>query len=189
MYEYEAVAAPAAAGTLALSGHAAVTGARSGLDDSILREELRYLTRVAYLLCGNPTRAEDAAAETVARIWHRAQRVPIERLRPYARQTLISVLSRAGERYRGERAALDRTGPPAPLGGHDDAIAGRADMTRALQQLPAGQRAVIVLRYFADLSEQEIAQTLQISTGTVKSRASRGLIALREMLEGGTGNA
>jgi DNA-directed RNA polymerase specialized sigma24 family protein len=47
-----------------------------------------------------------------------------------------------------------------------------------------GQRAVIVLRYFEDLSEDEIAHTLRISSGTVKSRAARGVAALRELVGG-----
>lgn len=162
---------------------------RNGFDDAVLRDELQHLARVAFLLCGDATRAEDAAAEALGRVWHRGQRAPIERLRPYARRTLISVLSRAGERYRGERAAFDRAGRPADVGAHDDAVAGRTDLCRALQQLPAAQRAVIVLRYFEDLSEQEIAETLNVSTGTVKSRAARGLLAMRELMEGDASHA
>jgi RNA polymerase sigma factor (sigma-70 family) len=66
----------------------------------------------------------------------------------------------------------------------DDAVARRLDLREALQHLPMGQRAVIVLRYFEDLSEDEIARTLRISSGTVKSRAARGVAALRELVGG-----
>ena len=54
-------------------------------------------------------------------------------------------------------------------------------MRRALARLPVAQRAVLVLRYFEMRSEDEIAGILDISAGTVKSRAARGLAALREM--------
>ena len=55
----------------------------------------------------------------------------------------------------------------------------REQLWRALQRLPRGQRAVIVLRYFDDLSEQETATALGISVGTVKSQSSKALAALR----------
>jgi RNA polymerase sigma factor (sigma-70 family) len=61
----------------------------------------------------------------------------------------------------------------------DDAI----DVRRALAQLPAGQRAVVVLRYWEDLSVTETAQLLGRSEGTIKSQAAKGLAALRRLLE------
>jgi DNA-directed RNA polymerase specialized sigma24 family protein len=59
----------------------------------------------------------------------------------------------------------------------------RAELFDALASLPPRQRAVLVLRYFEDLSEAQTAQTLGCSLGTVKSTASRGLARLRETLE------
>jgi RNA polymerase sigma-70 factor (sigma-E family) len=64
-----------------------------------------------------------------------------------------------------------------------DAVAERDFLMRALAALPARQRTVLVLRYFADLSEAEIADALGCSVGTVKSQASRGLARLREAAE------
>jgi RNA polymerase sigma factor (sigma-70 family) len=56
-------------------------------------------------------------------------------------------------------------------------------VVEALRQLPARQREALVLRYYADLSEAEIAEAMRISRGAVKSHASRGMAALRETLE------
>jgi RNA polymerase sigma factor (sigma-70 family) len=68
--------------------------------------------------------------------------------------------------------------PPA---GVEDAV----DVRRALAQLPAGQRAVVVLRYWEDLSVTETAQTLGKSEGTIKSQAAKGLATLRRLLQSG----
>jgi len=65
----------------------------------------------------------------------------------------------------------------------DDTAALRAALTEALRHIPQRQREVIVLRYLADLSEEEIAAALAISAGTVKTHAKRGLIALRRRFD------
>ena len=69
--------------------------------------------------------------------------------------------------------------PPAV----DDLVADRDRMTRALLRLPYGQRAVLVLRYWHQLSEQETAEALGNSVGTVKSQANRALGKLRAELQ------
>ena len=66
------------------------------------------------------------------------------------------------------------------------AVDARAELLGALAVLPPRQRAVLVLRYFEDLSEAQVAQTLGCSVGTVKSTASRGLARLREALRSRT---
>jgi RNA polymerase sigma factor (sigma-70 family) len=63
------------------------------------------------------------------------------------------------------------------------AAATRAHVMAALEQLPQRQREVLVLRYYSDLSERDIADALDISPGAVKSHASRGIAALRTTLE------
>jgi RNA polymerase sigma factor (sigma-70 family) len=59
----------------------------------------------------------------------------------------------------------------------------RAEVLEALRALPRRQRETLLLRYYCDLSEAEIADTLGVSRGAVKSHASRGLAALRTILE------
>ena len=70
--------------------------------------------------------------------------------------------------------------PPAAV---DDTVADRDRLTRALLRLPYGQRAVVVLRFWHQLSEQETADALGNSVGTVKSQASRALARLRQELQ------
>ena len=82
---------------------------------------------------------------------------------------------------------LDEAGPLAQ--DQSDAVAERDFLMRALAALPPRQRTVLVLRYFNDLSEAEIADALGCSVGTVKSQASRGLARLREIAEPDTAPA
>jgi RNA polymerase sigma factor (sigma-70 family) len=139
---------------------------------------------LAFLICGDDVRAQDAAAETIARVWQRSLRVGIEDVRPYMRRTLLNVVTTSKRRLWTERGLFPRIASASAIGGHADVIVRRIDLLEALQRLPMGQRAVIVLRYFEDLSEDEIAHTLRISSGTVKSRAARGVTALRDLLGG-----
>jgi len=81
----------------------------------------------------------------------------------------------------------DEAGPLAQ--DQSDAVAERDFLMRALAALPPRQRTVLVLRYFNDLSEAEIADALGCSVGTVKSQASRGLARLREIAEPDTASA
>jgi DNA-directed RNA polymerase specialized sigma24 family protein len=105
------------------------------------------------------------------------------------RRTLVNVVTRGKRRFWAERGLFPRIAGASAIAGPDDAIAGRVDLLRALGHLPMEQRAVIVLRYFEDLSEDDIAKTLHVSNGTVKSRASRAMASLRELLEGEDDNA
>jgi RNA polymerase sigma factor (sigma-70 family) len=92
---------------------------------------------------------------------------------------LVRQCIRAGQRrWRGERpsAVLPESKEPDPYRQVDDADAVR----RALVRLPLDQRAVLVLRYYADLTERDIAEVMGCSVGTVKSRAHRALAALRD---------
>jgi RNA polymerase sigma-70 factor (sigma-E family) len=138
------------------------------------------LVRYGTLLTGDRGHGEDLTQEALVKT-HRAWR----RLHPhgdpeaYTRQIMVRAAWRAGRRL--WRRELPAAAPP------DRAVDGDAFDLRdtaevvlaALRELPAGQRIVLVLRYWAGLSEQEIAGQLGCSTGTVKSRASRALATLR----------
>lgn len=142
------------------------------------------LVRLAYVLCGDRGRAEDAVQETLTKLYTRWSRIddPL----PYARRSVVNATSdhgrRSGRRERREQLAA-RLEPPGLPPGVDDLIADRDQLLRALRQLPHGQRAVIVLRYWHQLPEQEIAEILGNSVGTVKSQASRALARLRAELQ------
>ena len=140
------------------------------------------LLRIAYLVCGEMTLAEDLLQTTLTRTylaWRRHD--GIQSLDAYARRVLLNTAtSWWRRRWRGERPTGEV--PERPVSDRADHVAERDAMWRLLGRLPARQRAVIVLRYYEDLSEADIAAQLGLSVGTVKSHASRALATLRAHL-------
>ncbi len=138
------------------------------------------LLRTAYLLTGDPHLAEDllqvALTRTHAR-WHHLRSV--EAGEAYVRRVLATqAVSWRRRRWHGERATEVL---PEPGGSGDVEAADRRDvLRRALLALPPAQRAVVVLRFYDDLSEAQTAELLGVAPGTVKSRTSRALTALRQ---------
>lgn len=141
------------------------------------------LRRTAYLLCGDWYLADDLVQETLARmfsVWERVTRSgPPD---AYARKVLLNLaLDHRRRPSRREVAAAvlpERASPEeaAYVDGDGPAV------IAALQDVPAGQRAVLVLRYWEDRSIEETARLLGTSEGNVKSQSSRGLTALRSAL-------
>jgi RNA polymerase sigma-70 factor (sigma-E family) len=140
------------------------------------------LLRTAYLIVGDLHEAEDLVQETlfkVARRWPKVSRMDYPAA--YARRILVNLALRGSPKRSRRRTELSETrpgdaaAPAAPLDRHDELHA-------ALAVLPPRQRAVLVLRYFLDLPEAEIAAALQCSLGTVKSTTSRGLARLEQTL-------
>ncbi len=145
------------------------------------------LLRSAYLMSGDRGEAEDLVQECLLRLARRWPRVrSMEHPGAYARRVLFNLaLDGGGKRTRRHRE-LQAAETPHYRDGESPAAAtleARADLVQALGELPARQRAVLVLRYFADLPETEVATILDCSPGTVKSSASRGLERLRQTLE------
>jgi len=150
----------------------------------------RSLVRLSTLLLHDQAAAEDVVQDAFVAMhssWRRLR--DSEKALAYLRQ---AVVNRSRSRLRHLKVA-DRKAP-ALLS--TDSVAGlpsaehgalaaleRERVMRALRSLPVRQREVLVLRYYADLSEAQIAEAMGISTGAVKSHASRGMGALRERLE------
>lgn len=140
-------------------------------------ESYTGLVRRAVLLVGDRGHAEDLVQTSLAAAYVRWRRVrePDAYLRTVMVRTAVGWRSR---RWNGE-LPTDRV----PDGPAERDVLAEWDMSsmvcRALMALPPEQRAVVVLRYFDDCSEADIAATLRCSAGTVKSRASRALASLR----------
>ena len=140
------------------------------------------LLHAAYGLCGDWQHAEDLvqqALTSVAARWSRIHGNPAG----YAYRCLVRasidrwrVLRRRAETVTDPATinAISQCGPP-----QGDGVENRLTVGAALQALPARQRAIVVLRYLQDLSESDTASVLGISTGAVKSGASRALARLR----------
>ncbi|MEU7135754.1 SigE family RNA polymerase sigma factor [Streptomyces sp. NPDC046261] len=137
------------------------------------------LVRTARLLTGSPARAEDLAQEALLRTYRAWRRIGREEAaEAYTRTTMVRLLMRDRRRRWSLEVPAGRL-PDVPEPGHDDQVATRVAVREVLRTLPAGQRAVLVLRYYHQLSEREIAKALGCSPGTVKSRTARALAALR----------
>jgi RNA polymerase sigma-70 factor (sigma-E family) len=144
--------------------------------------ELRYgeLLRIAYLLTGSAHAAEDLLQSSLLQVMRRWKRVddPIA----YVRRTMINQHVSVWRRH-GARELLTSFVPERPVRDPAELVSDRQALFAAMRQLTPRTRAVIVLRYWADLPEAEVADLLGCSVGTVKSRASRGLARVREALE------
>jgi RNA polymerase sigma-70 factor (sigma-E family) len=137
------------------------------------------LLRTAYALTGNRADAEDLLQTAFAKLYLSWGRVrDREAVDGYVRRILVnennSLWRRAFKRREVAVEAVPDRASADPKAGHNDAL------WSFVQSLPPKQRAVVVLRYYEELSEAEIADVLGISPGTVKSQASRALAALRE---------
>ncbi len=148
-----------------------------GFDDFVVTRSPRLL-RTAFLLTRDRVLAEDLLQTALARAWeawHRIEGDP----EPYVRRIIVNAYASFWRRkWRGELPTADLPEPAAeadPHAGLDE----RDRLWRALGRLPRRQRAVLVLRYFEDLSEAEAADALGCSVGTVKSQTSRAMAKLR----------
>lgn len=160
-------------------------GHEAGAADFAAWVEARHaaLHRTAYLLCaGDAYDADDLTQATLAKLflaWGRLQdRGQID---AYARRIMLnehrSTWRRAWRRREVVSEQLpERSAPGREYDGQGDAL------WHLVQTLPPKQRAVVVLRYYDDLSEAEIAAALGIAPGTVKSQASRALATLRDRI-------
>jgi RNA polymerase sigma-70 factor (sigma-E family) len=138
-------------------------------------------------MVGDPAEAEDIVQECMLRLARKWSRVrAMEHPGAYARRVMVSLVLDGG-RHRSRRSlelAATATEFGAGTGGETAAsLDARTDLIRALRGLPARPRAVLVLRYFSDLPEAEVATILGCSVGTVKSSASRALTRLRQTLD------
>ena len=139
------------------------------------------LRRTAFLLSGDWHLAEDLAQDTLVRIyavWARVSRSGTPDA--YARRTLInhyrSTLRRPWRREQLTYLVPERAAADVDSYGERDAL------LSALAELGASQRAIVVLRYWEDMSVNDVADLLNLSPGTVRSQASRALLTLRNRL-------
>lgn len=144
-------------------------------------------TRLAFLMTGNRDLAEDIAQEAFIKLAARFRdlRNP-DAFGAYLRTTVINLTRGHFRRRRVERAYLDRERGLSRRAETIPDVEGRDEMWAALQQLPHRQRAVIVLRYYEDLSERQAADALGCSVGAVKSLTNRAVASLREQMKAAT---
>ena len=144
---------------------------------------LDRLRRTAYLLCGDWHLADDLTSTVLVKLlrhWKRASRM--DHIDAYVRRMLMSAWLDERRRPWRRESFTDRL-PDRPAASADSDQ--RLDVLSLLAGLPPRRRAVLVLRYFCDLSVEEVAEAMGCSEGTVKSQTARALESLRAGLKEG----
>ncbi len=149
------------------------------------RDRQQQLYRTAYLLSGNRDRAQDLVQSTLVALlksWGRVREA--ENPDAYARTVLIRVFLTERRRLRREAEihALAFAGPAAHAAAPEASTDLRLTILQALRSLPPKPRAMVILRYWEDLSVEQTAAVLGCSEGNVKSQCSRSLEKLRTLL-------
>ncbi|MBD0844727.1 MULTISPECIES: SigE family RNA polymerase sigma factor [unclassified Streptomyces] len=151
---------------------------------SYVKARQPVLLRTARSLTANPCDAEDLLQTALTKTYVAWERIEDHRaLDGYVRRALVNTRTSQWRKRRVDEFATDELPEPEPVPGGDDPAEQQAlhdAMWRAIMKLPARQRAMVVLRYYEDLSEAQTAEVLGVSIGTVKSAVSRALGKLRE---------
>lgn len=141
--------------------------------------------RLAYLIMGDRERSRDVAQEAFVKVAARFRHLRFpDAFDAYLRRTVINLCTSQFRRERLERSFLeregsrerDRTTEPPDLGARDE-------LRRALRRLPPRQRVAVVLRYYEDLSEEDMAEAMRCSVPAARSLLSRGMQTLRTIVE------
>lgn len=155
----------------------------------LYRSHYAELVRLAALLVDDRGVAEEVVQDAFVSVARRRERAPLDDAQAvpaYLRSAVLNGARSALRRRAVRRRHLRSVEPPPDAPSADVAALAHEETRRvltALRRLPGRQREVLVLRYYADLSEAEIAETLGISPGSVKTHAHRGLASLSETLE------
>lgn len=168
-----------------MSDHAIASPTSDAAYADFVRTVWKHHLRVARLLTGDPERGEELLQECLVKLYVRWRKVAKQGdPQAYLRRMLVNGSVswwRSGRREYLLAEPPERADPVA-----DGALAAvhepREELRRALLALPRQQRAVVVLRHYADLTEREVAATLGCTIGTVKSHHARAMARMRELL-------
>ncbi len=148
--------------------------------------EARSLVRLARIFCDDHASAEDLVQEAFIRLHRSADKIrDLDRAPAFLRSIVINLARDHNRRgLMSLRHHRTMTVPDPVPSAEDDSVDadGNAAMLDAVRQLPERQRACLVLRYYLDLSERDIAETLGISPNSVKTHTRRGLAALESLV-------
>ncbi|MEV6173807.1 SigE family RNA polymerase sigma factor [Streptomyces sp. NPDC051954] len=156
---------------------------RAGEFDEFVAARWSGLFHLARLLTGGDRhRAEDLLQESLVKLWFVWPKIAEEAPEAYVRKVLTRAAARsARRRWWGERP-VEQLPDVAVPGDVSATVAERSRLEAALAQLTPRQRAAVVLRYYQDLPEAQVAQALGCPVGTARSHASRGVARLRRIL-------
>ncbi|MFF0160732.1 SigE family RNA polymerase sigma factor [Streptomyces sp. NPDC005263] len=153
-----------------------------GFDGFVAARWSALLNLARLLVGGDRHRAEDLLQEALVKLWFVWPKIADEAPEAYLRKVLARAAARSARRlWWGERP-VEQLPDLATTGDVSAAVVERSRLEAALAQLPPRQRAAVVLRYYQDLSEKQVAEVLGCPVGTARSHASRGVARLRRIL-------
>jgi RNA polymerase sigma-70 factor (sigma-E family) len=147
--------------------------------ESFVREHWSALMTIGVAISGSRTEAEDLVQTALANAYPRWRRIRRPEALGYLRRSILNAHISRWRKHRGSELTVAEPPEPAFAGPVEGGVDDRLTVLPMLRDLPPRQRAVLVLRYLCDLPDNEIATTLGISTGTVRSQAARALTTLR----------
>ncbi|MFU8870993.1 SigE family RNA polymerase sigma factor [Micromonospora sp. SL4-19] len=147
--------------------------------DDYVRTRGAALVRLARLLTGDRHRGEDLAQEVLARAFARWNHISAVNTEAYLRRMLVNAAITRWRRLSSREIVVGDTGDRASRVDLESEVVERDVLWRHVRQLPAKQRAAVVLRYYEDLDDVSIAGLLDCSTVTVRTQVKRALATLR----------
>lgn len=168
------------------AGSDAVAAVAAATPDVFFSDHFASLCRTAYLVLGDAWLAEEIVMDAFARTMSRWSKVQdADAPLAYVRRTVVNLCISRLRRLGAERRANARatSGTESPVRWDVERFDDSRAVFEAVRQLPERQRACVVLRYFDDLPEQQIAAALGCSVGTVKSQLSKARARLAQLLE------
>src|SRR5665647_2893899 len=158
---------------------------RRRADDALVtlaRDRWTILTGYAFLLTGDRQEAEDLVQEALVRTFARSRSINPAAMEGYVRRAILTVYIDGHRRRRRWRDRMHLLVPPQAHDGPDAAVGQGIEVRDALAALPRQQRACVVLRFYDELSIQEVADTLGLGVGTVKRYLSLAMRHLEAQL-------
>lgn len=150
--------------------------------DAYVRARTPALLRTAYLLTGDQHRAEDLVQDALIRTHRAWRRVRDGNPDAYTRKVMYHLQISIWRRGRSAELLMGDLPEPASRGRTDDTHVTRLTLKAAISNLTVKQRAVIVLRFFDDMTEADTAEVLGVTIGTVKSQTAKALARLRKFV-------
>jgi RNA polymerase sigma-70 factor (sigma-E family) len=161
---------------------AAVDGRASRIEDLYVHH-VPAMRTTAFLILGDRMQAEDVTQEAFVRVLLRFRHLrPPAAFEAYLRKTVVNLCMSALRHRKVERAYVERQRSTGPAVEGLPDVGLQDQLWRALQQLPPRRRAAIVLRYYEDLSEQQVADILGCSVPAVRSLVFKGMEPLRSLI-------
>ncbi|MDT4905864.1 MAG: hypothetical protein QOF92_1881 [Pseudonocardiales bacterium] len=159
------------------------------MDDSAVRSDFEAFTRqhwatlmsIGAAVSGSRAEAEDLVQTALTNAYVHWRRIHRDRALAYLRRSILNANVSRWRRHRGGELTVAEPPERSVIAIATEGVDDRQTLLPLLRDLPPRQRAVLVLRYLCDLPDDEIAETLDVSLGTVRSQAFRGLATLRSL--------